>query len=163
MQVGNKHDTYMNAKRISLAMSAGLFTAAAFGQSYSIDWHAIDGGGGTSTGGVFSVSGTIGQPDAGMMSGGNYSLAGGFWGGIQTPPPVPSVIKVWIVGNDVHLRFNGIPGQVYEIERASFVTGPWRPNGQPLAVITMPTSGVVEFVDTTAFFSTQSFYRTSTH
>ena len=33
-------------------------------QSYSIDWYKISGGGGTSTGGVYSVSGTIGQPDA---------------------------------------------------------------------------------------------------
>src|SRR5215212_1595592 len=49
-------------------------------QNYSIDWMTIDGGGGTSTGGVYSISGTIGQPDAGTMSGGNYSLAGGFWG-----------------------------------------------------------------------------------
>jgi hypothetical protein len=47
---------------------------------YSIDWSTIDGGGGTSTGGVYSVSGTIGQPDAGTMSGGNYTLQGGFWG-----------------------------------------------------------------------------------
>ncbi len=49
-------------------------------QSYSIDWFTIDGGGGTSTGGVYSVSGTIGQPDAGAMSGGNFTLVGGFWG-----------------------------------------------------------------------------------
>ncbi len=56
-------------------------------QSYSIDWHTIDGGGGTSTGGVYVVSGTIGQPDAGTMSGGNYTLTGGFWalpGAVQT-------------------------------------------------------------------------------
>jgi len=55
---------------------------------YSIDWATIDGGGGTSTGGVYSVSGTIGQPDAGSMSSGNYTLQGGFWGviaAIQTP------------------------------------------------------------------------------
>ncbi len=49
-------------------------------QSYSIDWFTIDGGGGASTGGVYAVSGTIGQPDAGTMSGGNYTLQGGFWG-----------------------------------------------------------------------------------
>jgi hypothetical protein len=29
-----------------------------------LDWFTIDGGGGTSTGGVYAVSGTIGQPDA---------------------------------------------------------------------------------------------------
>src|SRR5437870_2462332 len=49
-------------------------------QSYSIDWYKIAGGGGTSTGGVYSVSGTIGQHDAGgPMTGGNFSLTGGFW------------------------------------------------------------------------------------
>jgi hypothetical protein len=51
---------------------------------YSIDWFTIDGGGGTSTGGVYSVSGTIGQPDAGTMSGGNFSLTGGFWSFLST-------------------------------------------------------------------------------
>src|SRR3954451_21861298 len=59
-----------------------------FAQSYSIDWFTIDGGGGNSTGGVYSVSGTIGQPDAGHMSGGNFTLDGGFWGiiaAVQTP------------------------------------------------------------------------------
>jgi hypothetical protein len=62
--------------------------ALAHAQSYSIDWSTIDGGGGTSTGGVYSVSGTIGQPDAGKMSGGNYTIDGGFWGiiaAVQTP------------------------------------------------------------------------------
>ena len=48
-------------------------------QSYSIDWFTVDGGGGTSTGGGYSLSGTIGQPDAGTMSGGNYTIQGGFW------------------------------------------------------------------------------------
>jgi hypothetical protein len=63
------------------------FCLRAWGQ-YSLDWSTIDGGGGTSTGGVYSVSGTIGQPDAGRMSGGNFTLDGGFWGlfaAIQTP------------------------------------------------------------------------------
>jgi len=62
--------------------------AAAFAQNYSIDWFTIDGGGGTSTGGVFSISGTIGQPDAGRMSGGNFTVEGGFWSiiaAVQTP------------------------------------------------------------------------------
>jgi len=56
------------------------FILPALGQSYSIDWYTVDGGGGISTGGVYAVSGTIGQPDAGAMSGGNYTLQGGFWG-----------------------------------------------------------------------------------
>ena len=55
---------------------------SALAQSYSIDWFTSDGGGGTSTGGVYAVSGTIGQPDAGISSGGNYSLIGGYWGAV---------------------------------------------------------------------------------
>jgi len=66
-------------------------------QTYSIDWYTIDGGGGTSTGGVYSVSGTIGQPDAGaLMTGGNYSLQGGFWAfeALQTPgAPLLSIAR----------------------------------------------------------------------
>ena len=69
----------------------------AWGQSYAIDWFTIDGGGGTSTGGVYSVSGTIGQPDAGAMSGGNFTLEGGFWGliaAVQTPgAPLLSIAR----------------------------------------------------------------------
>jgi len=44
-----------------------------------LTWFPIDGGGGTSTGGEYSLSGTIGQPDAGILTGGDYRLNGGFW------------------------------------------------------------------------------------
>ena len=62
-------------------------SASVRAQSFAIDWFTIDGGGGTSTGGVYSVSGTLGQPDAGAASGGNYSLIGGFWA-LPTAVPV---------------------------------------------------------------------------
>ena len=66
-----------------------LIPSLAFAQSYSIDWYKIAGGGGISTNGNYTVSGTIGQPDAsGAMSGGNYSVTGGFWSlvsVVQTP------------------------------------------------------------------------------
>ncbi len=61
---------------------------AAQAQSYAISSFTIDGGGGQSTGGVYSVSGTIGQADTGKASGGSYTLEGGFWSVIsvfQTP------------------------------------------------------------------------------
>ena len=67
----------MKAITTSLSLLASLALVSA--QSFSIDWFTIDGGGGTSTGGVYSLSGTIGQPDAGRMSGGNFTLQGGFW------------------------------------------------------------------------------------
>lgn len=71
----------------SIAILSALVTLSAYAQ-YSIDWYTIDGGGGTSTGGLYSISGTIGQPDAGeTMTGGTYSLTGGFWSlvAVQTP------------------------------------------------------------------------------
>ena len=74
--------------RITTLLLLLLGAVAANAQNYTIDWFSVDGGGGTSTGGVYAVSGTIGQPDAGTMSGGNYTLTGGFWGilaAIQTP------------------------------------------------------------------------------
>lgn len=67
-------------KTLLFTLILGASAVAASAQNYSIDWFTIDGGGGTSTGSVYSVSGTIGQPDAGgPMTGGNYSLTGGFW------------------------------------------------------------------------------------
>ena len=58
-----------------------LVCNSAFAQ-YSIDWFTVDGGGGTTSDGVYEISGTIGQADAGSMSGGGYTLNGGFWGGV---------------------------------------------------------------------------------
>ena len=66
-------------KIIQCAVLSVLFSTA-FAQPYSINWYKIAGGGGTSTGATYQITGTIGQPDAsGAMSGGSYSLTGGFW------------------------------------------------------------------------------------
>lgn len=48
---------------------------------YSIDWYTIDGGGGVSSGGPYTMVGTVGQPDTGISSGGQYVLNGGYWAG----------------------------------------------------------------------------------
>jgi hypothetical protein len=50
---------------------------------FAIDWFTIDGGGGTSSNNTYVVSGTIGQPDAGSLTGGAYSVEGGFWPAIR--------------------------------------------------------------------------------
>ncbi|HVM47814.1 MAG TPA: hypothetical protein VMU04_07295 [Candidatus Acidoferrum sp.] len=75
------------AGTLCLLLCALCFRAA--GQSYSVSWYKIAGGGGTSTGGTYTVSGTIGQHDAGgPMTGGSFSVTGGFWSliaAVQTP------------------------------------------------------------------------------
>ena len=61
-------------------------------QDLIISWHTIDGGGEMFTsGGGFELSGTIGQPDAGAMIGGEFELVGGFWAiaAADSPPCDP--------------------------------------------------------------------------
>ncbi len=68
----------------------------------SIDWYTIDGGGGPATGGTFDLTGTIGQPDVGLVTGGQFEINGGFWTSAgsscypncdgSTTPPVLNVL-----------------------------------------------------------------------
>jgi len=80
-----------------------LATMNLLAQSYSIDWFTMDGGGGVSSGGSYTLSGTIGQPDAGTLSGGNYTLEGGFWPGIVLPSStsVAPTLSIQLSGNNV--------------------------------------------------------------
>ena len=57
-----------------------LIISSSWGQ-YEINWYTIDGGGGRSIGGPYTLTGTIGQPDAAYSRGGNYEVLGGFWPG----------------------------------------------------------------------------------
>ena len=67
-----------------------LATAVARAQDYDLSRHTIDGGGGTSSNGTFSLSGTIGQPDAGAaLTSGTWSLTGGFIFELETSTVVP--------------------------------------------------------------------------
>ena len=63
---------------------------------YDLSWWTVDGGGNTfNTGGGYSLGGTSGQPDAAVWSGGDYTLAGGFWGGavVEYHIYLPLVLK----------------------------------------------------------------------
>ena len=62
----------------ALATAAVCLPALADGP-YTITWWTADGGGGTSAGGGWTLSGTIGQPDAGSMIAPGWSVSGGFW------------------------------------------------------------------------------------
>jgi hypothetical protein len=67
-------------KRLLLLLGALLLAPAGLRAQYAINWQTIACGGGTCTGGVYSLSVTIGQPLAGgPITGGNYSLMTGFW------------------------------------------------------------------------------------
>jgi hypothetical protein len=64
---------------ITLASLCWITVATA---QYSVGWSTLDGGG-PSSGGNYSMNGTIGQPDAGgPMNGGVFTFTGGFWPGV---------------------------------------------------------------------------------
>jgi hypothetical protein len=57
-------------------------------QNYSIDWHAITAGGGTSSNAIYTVSGSVGQTASAHSVGGRFTIDSGFWAfaaAIQTP------------------------------------------------------------------------------
>lgn len=64
---------------ILLVVSASVVYA--YVANYSLSWWTVDAGGGTSSNDPYSLSGTIGQADTRYLRGGDYVLAGGFWGG----------------------------------------------------------------------------------
>lgn len=119
----------MKPKLHLLFNAAWVVALSAVAQTqYSIDWSTVDGGGGTSTGGVYTVTGTIGQPDAGTLSGGNYTLHGGFWGliaAVQTPgAPTLSVAR----SNNTVIVSWPLPADGWVLEwtnRVDTVSAPW--------------------------------------
>jgi hypothetical protein len=71
------------ASVLAVSLTAAIGQLVAPG-GFDLSQSTIDSGGGTSTGGTFSVSGAIAQPDAGTpMAGGAFNLAGGFFPGVQ--------------------------------------------------------------------------------
>jgi hypothetical protein len=90
----------------------GCITSLAPGVCHAlplIAWHSVDGGGRTfSTGAGWSLGGTIGQPDAGLLSGGSYLLRGGFWrGGVTFSTSVEGGDPVVAPGPAITYRWAG--------------------------------------------------------
>lgn len=111
-----------------LAILATAIAVSAPAQNYSIDWFTMDGGGGASSGGGYSITGTIGQPDAGTtMTGGQYALVGGFWAlpfaAQSADAPVLSIVPLGF--GQARISWNpGSPGYVLQ-ENANLNTAIW--------------------------------------
>jgi hypothetical protein len=111
-----------------LLAGSGLLLEA---QNYSIGWYKIAGGGGVSIGGVYSVSGTIGQNDATTqtLTGGPYSLAGGFWAflGVVQTAGLPNLSISFVRPNSVMVSW---PAGAYSLQQNStLVGGTWTTSG----------------------------------
>jgi hypothetical protein len=63
------------------------------GDNYDVSWNTIDGGGGESSSGKYTMVSTFGQPDAGIIIGGKYTFEGGFLFGEDIPFVADFVVK----------------------------------------------------------------------
>jgi hypothetical protein len=135
---------------LSLGLSAANQSLhAQSAPEFQVNWSSVDGGGALqSRTGNFSVSGTIGQPDAGPLIAGSQRLTGGFWSGITVPRPrlriSPSARNVLIAWPD--------PSAGYQLEESLTLPSTfWTPVTQPPTVVNgekqliVPANGATRF------------------
>ena len=121
--------------RNALLTFFGLAISAS-AQNYSIDWHKIAGGGGTSTNGQYAVTGTIGQPDASLqqMSGGNYSLTGGFWSLISVvQAPGAPILTIHLSGGIAIVSWPAVGN--WSLEQSAVMSGGWAASGYTVSTM----------------------------
>jgi hypothetical protein len=124
---------------IAIVGAALVFPRAVHAQStnYSINWYTIGGGGGSSSGtngtNSYTVSGTIGQPATGTMSGGVYSITGGFWSiiaAVQTSgAPLLSVVRS---GTQAIISWSASASAFVLEQSSTLMPNSWSTNSAPL-------------------------------
>jgi hypothetical protein len=107
---------------VILAVVFSAVTASA--QNYAIHWYTIDAGGGEASGGQYTVQATIGQPDAGTMSGSGYILAGGFWHAIETEVAPPPLLRIIRMGSNAVIAWPN-PSTGFELQESAMLPGMW--------------------------------------
>jgi hypothetical protein len=137
-------------KRIHFILGTLILLVASVtrAQNYSINWYKVAGGGGGSSGGAYSVTGTVGQPDAGGMANAPYTLEGGFWGILSMPRPQ---LRIWIQGSNVIVAWP-VTVVACQLQETSGLTAPaWSNVSQMPAVVgteyrvTLPLAGFQQY------------------
>jgi hypothetical protein len=75
-----KSRDHTKRRSIMLALPLCAIAGVASAADFDLSWHTFD-----ASAAAFELRGTIGQPDAGVMSGGAFELRGGFWAGVGRP------------------------------------------------------------------------------
>ena len=102
----------------------GLLLAATRGDAqFALDWFTVDGGGGASAGGNYSLTGTIGQPDAAASSGDDFLLQGGFWGAFGGAAESGPALRIQVAGPNVVLAWPN-PSTGFQLQESSSLTLP---------------------------------------
>lgn len=110
------------------ALLALIPATQANSENYSITWSSMDGGGGVSSGGQYSLSGTVGQFDTGAeMAGGPFSLLGGFWAlPIQVQIEGGPTLTITLTSSSgVRLSWTPAPSGYVLQESAGVTPGSW--------------------------------------
>ena len=104
-----------------------LFCMSSQAQPYSIDWYRIAGGGGTSTGGTYTVSGTIGQHDANSLAtNANVSLVSGFWALYAVETPGAPTLSIKLTTTNTAMVYWPSPSPGWTLQAATnFPTTNW--------------------------------------
>ena len=90
-----------------------------------------------------------------LYAAGDFTTAGGKISGYVAKAVInPPFLTVKPDDGGYILRFSGVPGSDYRLQRAASVTGPW----SDLATNTAPASGLIEYHETTPPPG-KSFYR----
>lgn len=131
----------LRISRLLVCLPAVLGLAGA--AELAIPWWTLEGGGGVSRGDGFTVRGTVSQPGAGRMSGGGFTVTGGFWAWpLLIPGPGAPVLTIAYVnpGQAVLTWEAVVPG--WMLQEAVGVNGPWlnMPGGASSPVTAQATS-----------------------
>jgi hypothetical protein len=121
-----------------LVLATVFLLAASAHAQLNINWFTVVGGGGTSSGGSFTVTGSIGRPDAGVVSGGQFTLRGGFWPGLVVPSTSEApTLFIQFSGDSVIISWlPSTPG--FELETTVDLAGAvWTPAppGNPVTIL----------------------------
>jgi len=133
-----------------LAALATVARAQSGGQ-FDLSWSTIDGGG-ASTGGRFALSGTVGQPDAGTLTGGSFKLEGGFWSGITlVQKPGAPILKIKLISGGLAIISWPVNVTGFMLEECPALnSGVWTTTLQSVAdtatehTVTVPASGLIK-------------------
>jgi hypothetical protein len=97
-------------------------------QDFSLDWFGLAGGGGSSFSGELELSATIGQPEAGEMTGGDFAIIGGFWSIVTAveAPGQPS-LSVSLAEGTVIISWPESESRDFGLEEAGVLADPSSP------------------------------------
>jgi len=109
-----------------LTIFASLLAAASASAQYAVNWHQVAGGGGTISDGQYTINATIGQHDAGgPLTGGGYSLTGGFCYMVTQMPGAPTLRLFLTSTNTVVLAWSASPAGFYLEQKSALNAVGW--------------------------------------